>query len=198
LGKNGFFMVAELLGLAALNGKKNVLVPWVYKGRDSKYLKNILGLLFRELPVAVSLTSETSLKTLFADVQEQIRAGIAHSDYPYIDKDAIVKTKDHFIFIYQEDNWNVLGEMPLDMEEVEIDFSEDASQTAMDVQILDTEDGLLMLLDYSRDRYLEADVLHFMDTMRRLIDGMLNCRDRLEITVGELFAALSLPFPQRE
>ena len=198
LGKNGFFMVAELLGLAALNGKKNVLVPWVYKGRDSKYLKNILGLLFRELPVAVSLTSETTLKTLFADVQEQIRAGIAHSDYPYIDKDAIVKTNDHFIFIYQEDNWNVLGEMPLDMEEVDIDFSEDASQTAMDVQILDTEDGLLMLLDYSRDRYLEADVLHFMDTMRRLIDEMLNCRDRLEITIGELFAALSLPFPQRE
>lgn len=198
LGKNGFFMAAELLGLAALNGKTNVLVPWVYKGRDSKYQENILGLLFRELPVAVSLTAKTSLKELFADIREQIQAGIAHSDYPYIDKDAIVKTNDHFIFIYQEDNWNVVEEMSLDLEEVEIDFAEDASQTAMDVQILDTEEGLLMLLDYSRDRYLEADVQRFMDTMLRLIQEMLNCRDRLETTIGELFAALSLPFPQRQ
>ena len=197
LGKNGFFMAAELLGIAALNGKKNVLVPWVYKGRDSKYQEKILGLLFRELPVAVSLAPEISLKDLFADIREQIRDGIAHSDYPYIDRDAIVGTNDHFIFIYQQDNWNMLHEMPLELEDVYIDIADLAAQTAVDVQILDTEEGLVMLLDYCRDRFPEEVIQHFMDTMKCLIDAMLNARGRLDMTLGELFASLSWPFPER-
>ncbi len=197
LGKNGFLMGAELLGIAVLNGKKNVLVPWVYKGRDSKYQENIIGLLYRELPVAVSLAPETSLKELFADIREQIRDGLAHSDYPYIARNAMVRTKDYFYFIYQEDNSDILHKMPLDLEEVDIEHKDLAWETNVDEHILDTEEGLVMLLYYCRDRYSDADIQHFMETMRRLIIEMLNCRGRLEMTVGELFASLSLPFPER-
>ena len=197
LGKNGFFIAAELLGIAALNGKKNVLIPWFYKGRDSKYQENMIGVLFRELPVAVSLAPETSLKELFADIQEQIRDGLAHSDYPYIARNAMVRTKDYFYFIYHEDNWTMLHKMPLDLEDVDIEYEDIACHSDVDEHILDTEEGLVMLLEYYRERYPEADIQRFMETMRRLIIEMLNCRGRLEMTVGELFASLSLPFPER-
>lgn len=197
LGKNGFFMVAELLAMAALNGKPDVMVAWVYKGRDSKIKENILGLLFRELPAALSIAPQVTLGEVFADILDQIRNGISHSDYPFIDRNAMVRTNDYFYFIYQEDNWNALESMPLEMDEIVIDFEGDASQTAMDVQILDTEDGLVLLLDYSIDRYLDRDVARFMDAIQRLVHGMLSFRDKPETTLGELFEAVSLPFPNQ-
>ena len=197
LGKNGLFIIVELLAMAAMNGKPDVLLAWVYKGRDSKYLNDILGLLFRELPVALSLSGETTLRELYADVEEQIQSGIAHCDYPYIDKNSIVRTNDHFIFIYQEDNWNCCDSMPLDMEDVDIDFPDIASETAMDVEIIDTDEGLLMFLEYSIDRYRRADVRKFINTMVRIIKAMLRLRNRLEATLTDLFDKAGLPFPER-
>ena len=132
-----------------------------------------------------------------ADILDQIRNGISHSDYPFIDRNAMVRTNDYFYFIYQEDNWNALESIPLEMDEIVIDFEGDASQTAMDVQILDTEDGLVLLLDYSIDRYLDRDVARFMDAIQRLAHGMLSFRDKPETTLGELFEAVSLPFPNQ-
>ncbi len=181
--------------MAAMNGKKDVMVAWVYKGRDSKNLTDILGLLFRELPVALSLSPERTMGDIYADVAEQISSGIAHSDYPYIDKGSSVKTNDHFIFIYQEDNWNCEDEMPLEMEDVDIDFPDIASETAMDVEIIDTDEGILLFLEYSDDRYREEDVQKFMDTMVSLDKVMLKFRNRPETTLEELFKEAGLPFP---
>jgi len=195
LGKNGIFMISELLAMAAMNGKKDVMTVWVYKGRDSKNLADILGLLFRELPVALSLSCDMTMSEIYSDVAEQIRSGIAHCDYPYIDKGASVKTNDHFIFIYQEDNWNCTDEMPLDMEDVDIDFPDIASETAMDVEIIDTDEGILLFLEYSDDRYREEDVQQFMDTMVSLDKAMLKFRNRPETTLAELFKEAGLTFP---
>ena len=197
LGKNGLFIITVLLAMAAMNGKPDVLLAWVYKGRDSKYLNNILGLLFRELPVALSLSGETTLQEVYADIGEQIRLGIAHSDYPYIDKNSSVRTTDHFVFIYQEDNWDACESMPIDMEDVDIDFPDIASETAMDVEILDTDEGLLMFLEYSIDRYRRADVRRFINTMVRLIRAMISFRKKPDTTLSELFVKARLPFPER-
>ena len=195
LGKNGLFITAQLLAMAAMNGKPDVLLAWVYKGRDSRYLNNILGLLFRELPVGLSLSRDMTMGELYADVAEQIRLGIAHSDYPYIDKNSIVKTNDHFVFIYQENNWNACESMPIDMEEVDIDFPDIASETAMDVEVLDTDEGLVLFLEYSIDRYRRADVRRFINTIVRFVRAMLRCRKKPDVTLEELFEKARLPFP---
>lgn len=195
LGKNGIYMISELLAMAAMNGKKDVMTVWVYKGRDSRNLTDILGLLFRELPVALSLSPDMTLGEIYSDVAEQISSGIAHCDYPYIDKGSAVKTNDHFIFIYQENNWNCANEMPLDMEEVDIDFPDIASETAMDVEIIDTDEGTLLFLEYSDDRYRDEDVKQFMDTMLSIDRAMLSFRKHPEATLGELFKEAGLPFP---
>jgi non-ribosomal peptide synthetase component F len=197
LEKNGIFMTIELLAMAALNGKRDVMVAWVYNGRDSKSKENIVGLLLRELPAALSVAPQTSLKATFADIKEQLQSGISHSDYPYIDKNAIVKTNDFFYFIYQEDIYTTLEHSPFAMERVDIDFPDLASESALSVEILDEDGGLVLYLEYSRDRYLEADVQRFVDTMLRLICGILAFRDRLDTTtLSELFEAASLPFPR--
>lgn len=195
LGKNGIFMISELLAMAAMNGKKDVMTVWVYKGRDSRNLTDILGLLFRELPVALSLSPDMTMGEIYSDVAEQISSGIAHCDYPYIDKGSAVRTNDHFIFIYQENNWNCADEMPLDMEDVDIDFPDIASETAMDVEIIDTDEGILMFLEFSDDRYRKEDVQQFMDTMVSFDRAMLRFRNHPDTTLGELFKEAGLPFP---
>ena len=81
----------------------------------------------------------------------------------------MVRTKDYFYFIYQEDNSDILHKMPLDLEEVDIEHKDLAWETNVDEHILDTEKSLVMLLYYCRDRYSDADIQHFMETMRRLI-----------------------------
>ena len=87
--------------------------------------------------------------------------------------------------------------MPIDMEDVDIDFPDIASETAMDVEILDTDEGLLMFLEYSIDRYRRADVRRFINTMVRLIRAMISFRKKPDTTLSELFVKARLPFPER-
>ena len=81
------------------------------------------------------------------------------------------------------------------MEEVDIDFPDIASETAMDVEIIDTDEGTLLFLEYSDDRYRDEDVKQFMDTMLSIDRAMLSFRKHPEATLGELFKESGLPFP---
>jgi len=198
LGNNGIFMLAEMFAMAALNNIRDVLIVWVYKGRDSKTLQSTVGLLFKELPVALSLSEETSLRDVYADLKKQISLGITHSDYPYIDKNAIVKTNDHFVFIYQQDNYDPTESMPIAMEEIDIAFPLLASETAMNVEVLDGENGVLYLfLEYSSDRYQKKDVLKFKKAIMSFAYAMVKLRNKVDATTLDIFKEAGMPFPKK-
>lgn len=195
LGRNGILIAAELMALAAYNGAPDALITWIYKGRDSKRHENIVGLLFRELPAALRLKPEGTLREIFADVRQQIQEDLGHTIYPYIYRTSTVKIHDHTAFNYEEDNFVALQAIELKMEALDIESSQDASPTALDVEIAETGEGLYVDLVFSEDRFPEAEVRRFMDMMRALLRALVAHGGQQDCTLKALFEAASLPFP---
>ena len=78
------------------------MVSWIYKGRDNQRLQNVVGLLFRELPVAIRFDPKTTLGSLFLEIQEQITQGIVHSSYPWVSLHASPRSNDNIVINYQD------------------------------------------------------------------------------------------------
>ena len=180
LGRNGLFITAELLALALYNDEKDVFISWVYKGRDDVSKENMMGLLFRELPVALRLTEEMKLEEIFRQVKEQIEGGLAHSSYPYVEIHASPKENDNLTLLYQEDILNAARLVDLDIEELDISYNNDASPSVLDVQVSEEEDGFYLEFDYSSSRYHEEDINRFADLLLHVFCELLAGRSPLE------------------
>ncbi|MDD7219686.1 MAG: condensation domain-containing protein [Clostridia bacterium] len=75
---NAFFITAALLTTAIYEKKPNILISWIYNGRNNVDEMSSVGLLFRNLPVGIRLSKEMNLKELYSQVTEQIKGGITH------------------------------------------------------------------------------------------------------------------------
>ena len=194
LGKSGLFIVSELLALAAYNRTANVMVTWIYNGRDEVNSQSIVGLLFRELPVAVSIDANMTLQTLCAEVQDQIVQGIVHSAYPWVSLDADPQRNDNTSVNYQ----NMIGmekNLPIEAESIELPEPFEASPTALDIDITDKEGGICIGALFSASRFKESDVERFLNLNIAFFSAMLDRRDTLDISLGALFDGVGMDFP---
>ena len=188
LGKNGLFIAAELLALAAYNHETDVMVSWIYKGRDDQKLQNVVGLLFRELPVAVKLNPEDTLASYFLEIQNQITQGIIHSSYPWMSFNSSPRSNDNIVINYQD----MLGfekklPIPIKLEEIPI-TGERAAQSAMEVEIIDVDEEIIRIsVDFTGNRFKTEDVTHFVEKMIGFLNEMIQRREKLDITLDALF-----------
>ena len=158
LSPNGFFITATLLATALYEKKPNVITSWIFNGRDDLSEMDTVGLLFRNLPVAVSFRKDMTLKELLADVTDQIAQGIAHSCYPFIELNNNVVLEDYQCLLFQ-DELRSSGDVPGILGEEELDNPMSASQNIMDLEILnDPESGLVLMMDYASSLYEPASI----------------------------------------
>ena len=122
-----------------------------------------VGLLFRDLPVGIRFNKEMTLRELFADVHNQIQKGIEHCCYPYVEKDRQVVNDDTAYLLYQQDMRDMGGLEELNVESIEIRQNQAASQTIIDMEILDGEDGLVLMIDYAASLYKDESMDKFRD-----------------------------------
>jgi hypothetical protein len=115
-----------------------------------------------------------TLRDIFAEVQEQVQNGIKHSCYPYIEINPMVVDGDVTGVLYQRDLRDVGDFGGLTVEEIEIHQNKAASQTILDIQILDGEDGLQYVFDYAASRYKKETMSEFQNLFKRVIAAMMN------------------------
>ena len=72
------------------------------------------------------------------------------------------------------------------MEEIEIQQNKAASQTVLDIQILDGEAGLQYVFDYAASRYKEDTMSEFQNLFKRVIATIVNAN-----TEGYTFSQLT-------
>ena len=151
--RNEFYIAVTLLAIALSTNTHDVRVSWVYNGRDDLVSSSSVGLFFRDLPVALRLNDKMTLRDIFAEVQEQVKNGIKYSCYSYNEIEAPPVDDDATCILYQRVLRDVGDFGGLTVEEIEIQQNKAASQTVLDIQILDGEAGLQYVFDYAASRY---------------------------------------------
>ena len=174
LTRNEFYIAATLLAIAISTNEDDVQVSWIYNGRDDLVTSSSIGLFFRDLPVALRLSDEMTLRDIFVEVQEQVQNGIKHSCYPYVEIKPQVVDGDITAVLYQRDIRDIGEFGGLSVEQIEIRQNKAASQSVLDIQILDGEEGLKYVFDYAASRYEDETMIAFQELFKRVVATIAN------------------------
>lgn len=169
VSRNELMITAAALAIAAYNRTGDVLISWIYNGRDDSILMNTTGLLFRELPVAVRLERTDNLEDLFNDIREQVRGGIEHSCYPYAEACFSGLRTTNTCLLYQQNLYDTICFGETVMQPVQIRQNRAASQTILDIEVMDSPDGIRILLDYAASLYERSS----MERFGKILAGIL-------------------------
>ncbi len=191
ISRNEFFITVASLAISIYNKQNDIKLCWIYNGREDMTAMNSVGLLFRELPVGVRLKDDMTLRELFADIHEQVQKGIEHSCYPYVDINNQAGSDEAAYLLYQQDIRDMGGLEGMDVETIDIRQNQAASQTILDMEILDGADGLVLMIDYTASLYEDASMDSFKDIFINVAQGLVTHNSQTDVTVGELRKAYS-------
>ncbi len=186
ISRNEFFITVAALAISVYNLKDDIRLSWVYNGREDMEMMTTVGLLFRELPVGVRLNDKMTLRELFADVHEQVQKGIEHSCYPYVDKTGQVYTEEAAYLLYQQDIRDMGGTEEMGIETVDVRQNQAASQTILDMEILDGSEGLVLMMDYASSRYEDSSMEKFKEIFVRVAQSLVTHNSQKDVTVREI------------
>ena len=186
VSRNEFFITVAALSISIYNRKNDIKLCWIYNGREDMTAMNSVGLLFRELPVGLRLKDDMTLRELFAEVHEQVQKGIEHCCYPYVDLNNQAGSDEAAYLLYQRDIRDMGGVDGMDVETIDIRQNQAASQTVLDMEILDGEDGLILMIDYTASLYEDYSMDEFKDIFLRVAQGLVTHNSQNDVTVGEL------------
>jgi hypothetical protein len=174
VSRNEFFIAVALLAIAINTNKNDVHVSWVYNGRDDLASTTSVGLLCRELSVALRLQNKSDLRDIFTEIHEQVRNGIKYSCYPYMSNISQDEDGDIACVLYQRDIREADDFEGMNVNKVEITHNNAAAQSVLDIQILDDDDGLKYVFDYEASRYEKETMSEFQNLFKRIVAAIVN------------------------
>ena len=184
--RNEFFITAAGLAVSIYNNTDDIRLSWIYNGREDTLALSSVGLLFRDLPVGFRFKEEQPVTAVFDDVREQVRGGIEHSCYPYVDTISQVGATESAYVLYQQDIRDMSELKALGIETVDIRQNQAASQTILDMEILDGADGLELMTDYAASRYDDSSIERYTSLYIGAAAALLKYGDERGLTIGEL------------
>ena len=161
ISRNEFFITIAALAISIYNRRNDIKISWNYSGRESMEYMTTVGLLFRELPVGIRFRPERTIRDVFSDVQDQVRKGIEHCCYPYVDIHGEAATGESAYLLYQQDLRDTDSLEEAGLEVVDVRQNQAASQTILDMEVLDGSDGLQLMIDFSASWYDEKSMERF-------------------------------------
>ncbi len=186
ISRNEFFITVAALSIAIYNNVSDVKISWIYNGREDMQMMSTVGLLFRDLPVGIRFKDTMTLRDVFADVHDQVQKGIEHSCYPYVDLHNQVANGESAYLLYQQDIRDMGSMDGFEVETVDVRQNQAASQTILDMEILDGSDGLQLMIDYAASRYEDKSIEAFRDIYVRVAHALAESHGQEDVTVGAL------------
>ncbi len=191
ISRNEFFITVAALAISVYNNAPDVKLSWIYNGREDVQNMTSVGLLFRDLPIGIRFHDGDTIRNVFADVHEQVQKGIEHSCYPYVDSRNQVANGESAYLLYQQDIRDMGGMEGFDVETVDVRQNQAASQTILDMEILDGADGLQLMIDYAASRYEDSSIEKFKDLYVKTAQTLATHNSQSDITIGEIKAKLA-------
>ena len=119
-------------------------------------------------------------------MHDQVQKGIEHSCYPYVDLHNQVANGESAYLLYQQDIRDMGSMDGFDVETVDVRQNQAASQTILDMEILDGADGLQLMIDYAASRYRDSSIEAFRDIYVRIAHAMIRHLGQEDVTIGSL------------
>lgn len=182
LSRNEFFIAAYLIALSLATKSRAVQASWIYNGREDLQMLSSCGLLFHDLPVAMRFADAMDVWDIYVEVQKQVRKAIEYAVYPYKAKNVSVVTDDVSCILYQSDIHEA-GEM---FEQVAIRQNNAASQTILDAEVIDGNDGPRLALHYAASRYDAETIRAFAEILVKVAAQLVVHTMPHTFTFGEL------------
>ena len=148
-------------------------------------MMSTVGLLFRDLPVGVRLKDKATIRDIFAEIHNQVKGGIEHSCYAYVDRHNQVGGEESAYLLYQQDIRDMEGG-GMNIETVDIRQNQAASQTILDMEILDGKEGLVLMIDYAASRYNQESMERFRDLFVMTAQALVTHNSQKDVSVQEL------------
>ena len=186
VSRNEFFITVAALAVSFFAGKPKVKLSWIYNGREDLKMMNTVGLLYRDLPVAFCFDKNQNIADIFADVHEQVQKAIEHSCYPYVENNSLVVEGDVASVLYQRDIRDAGDLDGMKIETVDIRQNNAASQSVLDIEILDSDLGLRLSLDYASSRYERSTMERFRELFLRITAVLVHADGAEYLTVKGL------------
>ena len=191
ISRNEFFIAVAILAIAIYNKKNDIKISWIYNGREDVQMMSTVGLLFRDLPVGIRLNDKITLRDIFADIHNQVQGGIEHSCYAYVDRHNQVGGNESAYLLYQQDIRDMGGMGGMNIETIDIRQNQAASQTILDMEILDGKEGLILMIDYAASRYNQESMERFRDLFVMTAQALVTHNSQKDVTFAELRRKLS-------
>lgn len=186
ISRNEFFITVAALAISIYNDAPDIKLSWIYNGREDMQMLSSVGLLFRDLPVGIRFKDSDSLRNVFADVHEQVQKGIKHSCYPYVDSVNQVGSGEAAYLLYQQDIRDMGGLEGFDIKPVEVRQNQAASQTILDIEILDGAEGLQVMIDFAASLYDKESIEKFKSIYVKLAQALVTHNSQADVTIGEI------------
>ena len=155
LSADGFFSLCTALAIAEYCGTDQAALTWAYEGRELPEEQRIFGSLHRDVPFHIRKSENREL--LIREARNQIRAGIAHCDYPYT------------LTAPYSDRWNYAVNV---LRAPEMTHEEKYAYALLDVEIHEREQSLVLVYRYSATHYKEQSIRHFARLVRKYAEWL--------------------------
>ena len=173
LSLEGFFSLCTALAIAEYCGTDGAALTWAYEGRETPEEQRIFGSLHRDIPFQIkNLKSQISnLKSdLIREARNQIRSGIAHSDYPYTLTAPYNKRWNYAVNVLRSaEPQDMLRHINLPIEVISVPEQKYA-YALLDVEIHEHAEDLSLYFRYSATHYKESSIRRFADLVRKYVE----------------------------
>ncbi|MCR5505429.1 MAG: AMP-binding protein [Bacilli bacterium] len=186
ISRNEFFITVAAIAISVYNNKNDIKLSWIYNGREDMQMMSTVGLLFRDLPIGLRFNDKMTLRDAFAEVHNQVQGGIEHSCYAYVDKSNQVGNAESAYLLYQQDIRDMSGQNGMDIETVDIRQNQAASQTILDMEILDGKEGLILMIDYAASRYNQESMEKFRDIFVNTAHALVTHNSQKDVTIASI------------
>lgn len=169
LSMDGFLSLCAALAIAEYCNTDAAALTWAYEGRERLEEQHIFGSLHRDIPFQINQMSKIKKQksNLFREARNQIRQGIAHSDYPYTLTAPYNKRWNYAVNVLRAGDEKVFQmQLPENVEFLPLPSLKYA-YALLDVEIHEHADSLQIWFRYSATHYKEESIKKFAVLLRK-------------------------------
>lgn len=171
---DGVFSLCAALAIAEYCGTDAAALTWAYEGREKPEEQRIFGSLHRDVPFFIRKSKIENRESAIRFARNQIRQGIAYSDYPYTLTYPYTKRWNYAVNVLHvtdmEDFLPTL-DLPLKLEPMP---EQKYAYALLDIEILEHTDSLQLRYRYSATHYKPESIRRFADLVRKYVEWLID------------------------
>ncbi|MDO4219229.1 MAG: non-ribosomal peptide synthetase [Synergistaceae bacterium] len=160
LGKNAFFIIVACLAIFVTDNENNVMLSWIYNGRNTIAEQHVTGAMLRAFYVGIRFNNERTMGEIYHDVMEQLKNNIYYSCYSYFGPQN-VRVGGEASLNFLQDLKSLAPDGKLSWMPVDMTQSKEVADDLLDIEILDGRDGCSLVLEYNACAYKEETIDNF-------------------------------------